>query len=251
MEDKPNYYAVIPANVRYDKNLSDKEKLLYAEITALCNKEGHCWAGNQYFADLYDTSTSTIKRCIKNLISCGYLSSELIHKKDSKEIEKRILYINDEIGGFKNEPRGGFKNEPDNITSNEYILGTSKKNRGKKSSDFIPPTPEEVKKYIEEKKYNIDPMYFFEYYSADDWKDKNNKPIKNWKLKAFTWHNKSSNPTVRRDIQPTEELETKVEHRVIDEAFLLEAQRRQDEYIRKLKEWRLSGGRIEKPRIGF
>ena len=35
--EKPSYYAIIPANVRYDKRLTDKAKLLYGEITCLTN----------------------------------------------------------------------------------------------------------------------------------------------------------------------------------------------------------------------
>ena len=45
-KEKPNYYAIIPAEIRYDKKLTPNSKLLYGEITALANKEGYCWAGN-------------------------------------------------------------------------------------------------------------------------------------------------------------------------------------------------------------
>ena len=37
-KEQPNYYAIIPATVRYDTNLKYAKKLLYGEITALANK---------------------------------------------------------------------------------------------------------------------------------------------------------------------------------------------------------------------
>ena len=65
IENKKSYYAVVPANVRYDSNICANSKLLYGEITALCNEKGYCWASNQYFADLYDVSKISISRWIK------------------------------------------------------------------------------------------------------------------------------------------------------------------------------------------
>ena len=59
-KDQPSYYAIVPANVRYDKRLSANQKLLYGEITALCNKTGECWASNKYFAELYEVSNTSI-----------------------------------------------------------------------------------------------------------------------------------------------------------------------------------------------
>ena len=93
--EKPSYYAIIPANVRYDTKLTADEKLLYGEITCLANKTGECWASNQYFADLYGVSKQTISNTISLLIKYGYITSELIYKEDTKEVEKRILKICD------------------------------------------------------------------------------------------------------------------------------------------------------------
>ena len=81
MEERPNYYAVIPADVRYDNDLKDKAKLLYGEISALSNQYGYCYASNKYFANLYKVSTTTISTLIKNLIDCGYIESEISYKE--------------------------------------------------------------------------------------------------------------------------------------------------------------------------
>ena len=54
MENNKNYYAVIPAEVRYSKNLKANEKLMYGELTALANEKGYCYASNEYFSQLYN-----------------------------------------------------------------------------------------------------------------------------------------------------------------------------------------------------
>lgn len=92
MEQK-SYYAIIPANVRYDKGLRDKAKLLYGEITALCNEKGYCWATNEYFATLYGVSKTTISSLISELIEKGYITSKIIYKEGTKEILNRYLSI--------------------------------------------------------------------------------------------------------------------------------------------------------------
>ena len=99
--ERPNYYSVIPSEVRYDKELTPNAKLLYGEITALCNVKGVCWASNQYFADLYSTSKETISRWISQLAKKKYIAIKMFYKKDSKEIDKRIIsisrFLQDEI----------------------------------------------------------------------------------------------------------------------------------------------------------
>jgi len=77
MEHKPNYYAVIPAEVRYNKSLSPRAILLYGEISALAQKEGYCWATNAYFAELYEVSPITISRLISQLCKHRHIATEV------------------------------------------------------------------------------------------------------------------------------------------------------------------------------
>lgn len=91
--ENPNYYAILPANVRYDKNLKPMEKILYSEITALANIKGYCYAKNQYFADLYEVHKNTVSAWINHLCELGYLKVEIVYKKESKEVEERRIYI--------------------------------------------------------------------------------------------------------------------------------------------------------------
>lgn len=91
--NQPSYYAVIPANVRYDKRLKSAAKLLYGEITCLTQRDGYCWADNSYFAELYGVDTSTISRWISQLSSFGYVDVELLKSEGNKRkitIDKKV-----------------------------------------------------------------------------------------------------------------------------------------------------------------
>lgn len=92
-EQQKAYYAIIPAEVRYDKDLAPNAKLLYGEITALCNEKGYCWASNQYFADLYHSSISAVQKWVSALVKKGYINLELVYKEGTKQILQRKLYI--------------------------------------------------------------------------------------------------------------------------------------------------------------
>ena len=93
MEEKPNYFAVIPANVRYDKELKPIEKLLYGEITTLTLKTGECWASNTYFAQLYGICPTTISKYLNHLKQRGYINIKIKYFNNTKQIEKRIIGI--------------------------------------------------------------------------------------------------------------------------------------------------------------
>ena len=88
MAKDKTYYAILTAEVRHDKRLKDKAKLLYAEITALSNTKGYCFASNSYLAKLYDCDNSTISRAIKQLEKFGYIRVEI----DKEAGNTRHLY---------------------------------------------------------------------------------------------------------------------------------------------------------------
>ena len=79
--------------MRYDTRLPSGAKLLFGEITALCNKEGYCWAGNAYFARLYGTSERTIINWINSLKAAGHITVELIFVPGKKEVQQRRIWL--------------------------------------------------------------------------------------------------------------------------------------------------------------
>ena len=91
--EKPNYYAILSAEVRYDNRLRPNVKLLYAEITALCNMNMECFASNRYFSELYGKSKGSISGWISELVKYGYISAEYTYKVGTKEIEYRYIKI--------------------------------------------------------------------------------------------------------------------------------------------------------------
>lgn len=150
MEDKPNYYSVIPASVRYDNELKPNEKLLYGEITSLTNKNNECWAKNNYFASLYDVDTSTISRWISHLKEKGYIEVKIVYKENTKEIEKRIIKI---IGIPINQSFNTY------LPNNQEVLNEKSKGYTQKSQEGIDKKIKENNTSINNTSINIKEIY--------------------------------------------------------------------------------------------
>ena len=125
--EQPNYYAVIPAEVRYDKDLKANEKLLYGEISVLSNKNGYCNASNAYFSDLYDKHKDTISEWICNLAKKNYIKTEII-KNSLGRVQERRIYLSAKTPIPPRQkhlyPIG--ENTEGNITSNNNINNNNK-----------------------------------------------------------------------------------------------------------------------------
>ncbi len=137
--EKPSYYSILTADVRYDRRLGKPNaRELYSEITALSNKDGYCHASNSYFAKLYEVDDRTISRWLTLLENCGYLQRELIYKENSKQVKERRLYpISTPLGRNATTPRQKNREgidksvgtPPDrNVQDNNTSINTTSKN---------------------------------------------------------------------------------------------------------------------------
>jgi len=188
--EQPNYYSILTASVRYDKDLTPNAKLLYSEITALSNKKGKCWASNGYFAELYNVSKITISRWVNQLAKKGFINVTMQYIPNTKQVDKRIISLtpinkNDNTykqnsleGVNKIVKEGIIKIVKDNTTS---INTTSNNRDGKPSSLSI------VEDYFRLKNFDLsEAINFFEYYESNGWKVGRNA-MKKWKLAANRW----------------------------------------------------------------
>jgi len=82
----------IPKDIYLNKDLSWMEKIILIEVTSF-SENGKCFATNQYFAEFLGISASRVRHIIADLVRKGYLKSKIIYKKNSKQVEKRILSV--------------------------------------------------------------------------------------------------------------------------------------------------------------
>jgi len=208
MIETPNYYAVLPSYIRYDNELSSFEKLLYAEISALANKSGICWAENTYFAKLFQKNTVTISRAIKKIERKNYIIvtyqkngsqvvlraiqihvPEMLMVEEDESIENQDETVNENgltvnVAVSKNANRTVNKNVKENNTrDNKEILNNKLLSIKKK---FKKPTLEEISAYCVERKNNVNPEKFLNYYESNGWRVGKN-PMKDWKACIRTW----------------------------------------------------------------
>ena len=179
MKEKPSYYAIIPAEVRYSKTLTPNAKLLYAEITALCNMNGKCTASTEYFCRLYEVSRASIQNWLKMLDDNGYIIRVIIYRQGSKEILSRYIKLVD---------KPSLKMCTDNTNIN--ITNTNLTDSNKKAF-FKKPTVDEVHQYCNERKNKVCADAFIDFYESKDWMVGSNK-MKNWKACVRTWEKREN-----------------------------------------------------------
>ena len=134
--ERPAYWAVIPASVRYDRDLPPNAKLLYGEVTALSDKLGYCYAKNSYFSELFGLSERSVTRLLAVLVERGYLRVDVIRDESTQEVLERRISAVYERGETAPPPDKNVGTPPDGI-----VHTPPDKNVGENSTSIeqIPP----------------------------------------------------------------------------------------------------------------
>jgi hypothetical protein len=185
--EKPNYYSYIPAHVRY-ADITPNAKLLFAEITALLQMNGVCFASNSYFSKLYGKNKVTISRWISELKRNGFIKISFTYKEGSNEIANRYIQICYE--GISKNDKGVLTKllKNNNTINNNNTTYSNSKVRFKK------PTLDEVKNYCILRNNNIDAEAFIDFYESKNWQIGKNK-MKDWKACVRTWERRETKKT--------------------------------------------------------
>ena len=86
----------IPKEICNLKNLTWTEKIILSEILVL-SKQNKCYANNEHFSKLLKVRKDSISRTIGKLVKQGYLISEIKYKLDKKQVQQRILKLNNKF----------------------------------------------------------------------------------------------------------------------------------------------------------
>ena len=234
--DHKGYYAIIPANVRYDQRLPANAKLLYGEITALSNEKGYCWAGNDYFSVLYGVSKTSVSKWVSALRDSGYINVQVQYKEGTKQILHRyITLVNDPIEEKLMTPIRKVKdpieeklidnNTSNNTNNNTMNIGVVTPEKKVKKL-FVKPTLTEVIDFCNETQANIDPQDFMDFYESKGWMVGKNKMkcwmscVRRWKRMEVEKNREKHEKNKAKQAKQNEQLRNRtIEHQLTDTSW--------------------------------
>ena len=221
---KHSNFTVIDNCIFKDYSLSAKAKGILTQMLSLPDGWNYSIAG---LTTLFSDGESSIRSGLDELKSSGYLKINRITDNKGKVVDwEYVIFEDPSIPDVENpvvenphvDNRAQLNTEESNTDkSNTYpYIGhnedveknqtpyfgpvesdTSKprmrdKLSTRNSKKSIIPSEKEVVDYCIGNNLDVDPYYFFRYYSEQGWHDSHGNPVKNWKGRIRTWHSKSS-----------------------------------------------------------
>ena len=216
-------YLVIQGWMVTELGLKGNELLIYALIYGFSQTEDQWFTGTlRYIAEWTNSTVRGVQKAHGSLIEKGLLEKAESEEKGVKSCRYRVWnkvpdgYGTKFVGEMNKVPGGIEQSSPNNIDNNNIyntpythysttlrnecspqgenppttpVEGEKKsgKGKGKKKSEFIPPTLGEVIAYCASRGNKVDPKKFYDYYDASGWVDGKGNPVRNWKQKCITW----------------------------------------------------------------
>lgn len=201
----------IPIEIWQDRSLSWNEKILLMEIDSFTAKGHECYISNEYIAELLGVTERCASKYLSHLLDSGYIR---MVKFDGRKryVESTISFQAE----WNNRSMQGGKSVP-HTDNNEYINNNSLyKDR---TTKFQKPTIEEIRKYCQESRLDVDAEQFFNFYESKGWVI-GKSPMKSWRAAVCTWSRRGKE-TPQRKRSPITRSESVFEHnlKVMDKLF--------------------------------
>lgn len=180
--------------------------------TAKWQKTNQIKASDEYCMKCLNWGYDRLRRTKKTLRENG-LIEVLQNRKDDKIagwyvkvnyfVESRTLetYNNQNL---QQQNKAQMLNNNNNMLNNNNNMLKENNNTNvlfkESPKKFVPPSLEEIKKYCEERKNNVDAQRFYDYYQSNNWKDQSGKQVQNWKQKMIAnWEKMQPKPKENKE----------------------------------------------------
>lgn len=178
---------IIATELLRDKEMEklSNEKLgeLFRSILAYAKTQEHEELDDMFletkfddFKDFFDENEKKYQEKVERINKINSNRNDI----DTKSSQSRDDIVSDNVNDYVNDID---KEKEDTIVSSKE----------KSASRFIPPTVAEVRAYCQERRNNVDPETFVDFYTGKGWMVGKNK-MKDWKAAVRTWEKNRGGP---------------------------------------------------------
>lgn len=186
-------FLIVPNTILRDERLALQDIGLLCFMLSLPEEWSFSLKG--LVAILPHNGEGGIRASLKRIKEAGYLRMERQRDKLGK-VGPVIWYVSDlPCGDFPHVdkphvdlPRVVNPVQTKNRLNKEQIKqSTDSLSLPRAREAFVPPSLDEVADYCRQRGNDIDPKQFIDYFAAGEWKDRDGKPVRNWKQRIISW----------------------------------------------------------------